>query len=130
MTSTPGRLIFNVRVENRSPIIDDAMTTAWEHADVFPVIARIIETESVESGSAYITHDQITSSLLADTEGSTLISAARNELDEDRTEEWIAHNMVAWFSQRITVGESDWSERLDRQKIAGKWAYRPKSTNP
>jgi hypothetical protein len=106
------------------------MTTAWEHADVFPVIARIIETGSVESGSAYVTHDQITSSLMSDTEGSTLISAARDELDEDRTAEWIAHNMVAWFSQRITVGESDWAGRFDRQKIDGKWAYRPKSSNP
>ncbi len=105
------------------------MTAAWEHADVFPVIARIIETASAESGSAYVTHDQITSSLLADTEGSTLISAARVELDGDRTAEWIAHNMVAWFSQRITVGESDWADRFDRQKIDGKWAYRPKSTN-
>ena len=106
------------------------MTTAWEHADVFPVIARIIETASVEPGSAYVTHDQITSSLLADAEGSTLISAARGELDEDRTVEWIAHNMVAWFSQRITVGESYWGERFDRQKIDGKWAYRPKASNP
>jgi len=58
------------------------MTAAWEHAEVFPVIARIIEAASAESGNAYFTHDQITSSLLADTEGSTLISAARVELDE------------------------------------------------
>ena len=58
-------------------IVDNAMTTAWEHADVFPIIARIIDTESVESGGAYVTHDQITSSLLTDTEGSTLSSAAR-----------------------------------------------------
>lgn len=106
------------------------MTTAWGHADVFPVIARIIEAATVESGSGYVTHDQITLCLLADAEGSTLISAARGELDEDRTAEWIAHNMVAWFSQRITVGESDWTERFDCQKIDGKWAYRPTSSNP
>ncbi|NLS95631.1 MAG: hypothetical protein GXX96_26150 [Planctomycetaceae bacterium] len=51
------------------------MTSAWEHADVLPVIQRIIETGSVESGSAYVTHDQITSSLLFDTEGSTFSRA-------------------------------------------------------
>ena len=84
----------------------------------------------MESGGAYVTHDQITSSLLSGIEGSTLISAARDKLDEDRTAEWIAHKMVAWFSQRITVGESDWAGRFDRQKIDGKWAYRPKSSNP
>ncbi len=43
---------------------------------------------------------------------------------EDRTADWIAHNMVAWFSQRITVGESDWAARFDREKRNGKWAYR------
>ncbi len=30
------------------------MTTAWERADVFPVIARILETGSVESGNVYV----------------------------------------------------------------------------
>ncbi len=92
------------------------MTSAWEHADVLPVIQRIIETGSVESGSAYVTHDQITSSLLFDTEGSSLISAALDQLDEDRTTECIAHNTVVWFSQRITVGESDCAGRFDRHQ--------------
>jgi hypothetical protein len=36
---------------------DDAMTAAKEHADVFPVIARIIETASAECGSAYVMHN-------------------------------------------------------------------------
>ena len=107
------------------------MTTLGNTPDVFP--RNRADHRDRHRGvwrGAYVTHDQITSSLLADAEGSTLISAARDELDEGRTAEWIAHNMVAWFSQRITVGESDWAGRFDRQKIDGKWAYRPKSSNP
>lgn len=104
------------------------MTAAWEHAHVFPVFARIIDAQSASSGAAYVTHDQITSAVLADAEGSALIESARDEPDEERTAEWIAHNMVAWFSQRITVGDSDWAERFDREKIDGKWAYRPRAS--
>ncbi len=33
--------------------------------------------------------------------------------------------MVSWFSQRITVGESDWSLAFERTKIDGLWAYKP-----
>ncbi len=104
------------------------MPAAWEHADVFPVIARIIESAS-HARNDFVTHDAISTALLTDTEGAALISAARNDLDEERTPEWIAHNMVAWFSQRITVGASDWSGRFDREKHDGKWAYRMRTGN-
>jgi hypothetical protein len=101
------------------------MTASWEQADVFPAIARIIECQFLSKGD-FVTHDEITSSLAADSEGAGLISRALEESDEAHTAEWIAHNMVAWFSQRISVGESDWKERFDRAKVDGKWAYRPK----
>lgn len=68
--------------------------------------------------------------MLSDLEGANLIKIALEEGDESHTAEWIAHNMVAWFSQRISVGESDWKERFDRIKIDGKWAYRPKCDAP
>jgi hypothetical protein len=35
--------------------------------------------------------------------------------------EWLAGNMVSWFSQRITVGESDWARAFERTKIDGLW---------
>ena len=50
------------------------------------------------------------------------------EYELPQTAEWTAHNMVAWFSQRITVGESDWADQFERQKTDGKWAYRPKAS--
>lgn len=101
------------------------MVASWEHADVFPVIGRIIDTLYATKGD-FVTHDEITAALAADAEGMSLINRAQPELQETLTPSWIAHNMVAWFSQRISVGESDWKDRLDRVKIDNKWAYKPK----
>jgi len=103
------------------------MPTSWEHADVFPVVARII-AEACASTHDFVTHDQIAVRLLDDAEGAAIIANARAQLDEPQTAEWTAHNMVAWFSQRITVGESDWADQFERQKTDGKWAYRPKAS--
>jgi hypothetical protein len=33
--------------------------------------------------------------------------------------------MVSWFSQRITVGESEWARAFERTRIDGLWAYKP-----
>jgi len=35
--------------------------------------------------------------------------------------------MVAWFSQKITVGLSPWATLFDREKRDGVWAYRRKT---
>jgi len=103
------------------------MAASWEHADIFPVVARVIG-ERFASTADFVNHDVITGALLADAEGAGLVAAARAQLEEPQSEEWIAHNMVAWFSQRITVGESDWADQFERMKINGKWAYRPKTS--
>ena len=102
------------------------MAASWEHADVFPVIAKIID-DSYASKGDFVTHDEITASLTADPEGIAIIQRAQQELNEKSTADWIAHNMVAWFSQRISVGESDWHDRFDRIKVDNKWAYKPKA---
>jgi hypothetical protein len=102
------------------------MAASWEHADIFPVVARII-VERFASTHGFVTHDDITAALLADAESGGLIAAAKVQLEEPQSEEWIAHNMVAWFSQRITVNESNWADQFERMKISGKWAYRPKT---
>jgi hypothetical protein len=33
--------------------------------------------------------------------------------------------MVSWFSQRITVGESEWAAAFERTRIDGHRAYKP-----
>jgi hypothetical protein len=54
-----------------------------------------------------------------------LVEAARVEQEEKQSLEWLASNMVSWFSQRITVGESAWEQAFERTKVDGQWAYQP-----
>src|SRR5262245_3761493 len=98
------------------------MEPSWSQDDVFPAVARAIESLNAQH-PGYARHDEIVASLLADQEAVAHIEAGRDE-DAGQTREWIAHNIVAWFSQKITVGNSDWASRFERQKIDGKWAYR------
>lgn len=95
----------------------------WQQSDVFPIIAHSIDAR-YNSKQDFVTHDEIVEALLADPEAVRIIEEA-HQAQPERTREWLAHNMVAWFSERITVGQSEWSDRLIRQKIDGKWAYRP-----
>jgi hypothetical protein len=101
-----------------------SMEPSWKHADVFPIIARIID-ESHQQGRAYLTAKAIATRLVGDREGRPLIEQARQQLDGPHSLEWLASNMVAWFSQRITVGESEWDRAVERTRIEGQWAYRP-----
>lgn len=103
------------------------MEPSWKQVDVFPVIARVIEA-GYRDKQRFITAQEIATLLLQDPEGRTLVESAK---DEHQSLEWLASNMVSWFSQRITVGESDWSQAFERNKIDGLWAYKPVSTpNP
>jgi Zn-dependent M28 family amino/carboxypeptidase len=102
------------------------MASTWEHADIFPAIARII-SGIFEKKQDFVTHDEIVESILADSEASLLVANALSLSTNLQTADWIAHNMVAWFSQRITAGDSNWIDQFERKKIDFKWAYRPKS---
>ena len=97
---------------------------SWKHADVFPIIARIIEGANREL-QRFITADEIATQLLKDAEARNLLQAARRRQEGKQSLAWVASNMVAWFSQRITVGESKWKRAFERKKIDGQWAYKP-----
>jgi hypothetical protein len=62
---------------------------------------------------------------LQDSEARAIIEAAQQQQDEKQSLEWWAQNMVAWFSQRITVGQSKWQRTFERAKINNQWAYKP-----
>lgn len=107
-------------------MMDTAMEPSWKHVDVFPLIARIIETLYADH-HRFITAQEIAARLLQEPESRHIIEAAREQQQEQQSLEWFAANMVAWFSQRITAGESDWADVFDRTKINGLWAYKPKT---
>ena len=96
----------------------------FREAEVFPVIARIIREKSAD-GSGFVSHQAIASRLLEDREAKVLVAQAHQQQEGDQSQEWIASNMVAWFSQRITVSRSDWVEAFERVKVDGTWAYKP-----
>jgi hypothetical protein len=100
------------------------METSWKQADVFPVIARIIENAYREH-QRFVTAQEIAARLLQDTEGRNLVETAHHQQEHTQSRDWLASNMVSWFSQRITIGESDWDRAFERAKIDGLWAYKP-----
>src|SRR6266478_4468444 len=100
------------------------MEPSWKQADVFPVIARIIE-QAHQEHQRFVTSQEIAVRLLQTSEGRNLVEAAREQQQEKQSLEWLASNMVSWFSQRITVGESEWAQAFERTKIDGLWAYKP-----
>ena len=103
------------------------MESSWKQADVFPIIVRLIE-QAYREKSQFITTDEIANRLLHDVEERHLIGLAWEQRQKKHSIEWHARNMISWFSQRITVGESDWAKAFERTKIDGRWAYKPATT--
>lgn len=97
------------------------MKTGFKHKAIFPLIFRAI-TDSTCKDSEYLTHAVLVSELLQNTEGRSLVEAiAKNNV---RDVAWTAANLIAWFSQRYTVGKNSYADLLERKKIDGAWAYR------
>jgi hypothetical protein len=100
------------------------MKPSWKQADVFPLIADSIR-EAASDDAGYVSSQNIASRLLQNIQARQIIEAAQEQLPERPSIDWLATNMVAWFSQRITTGQSEWECEFKRIKIDGKWAYRP-----
>ena len=92
--------------------------------EVLPLVARLITTAPSDAGG-FVDHESIVAAILTDSEGAKMVYRAR-KIRPERSEHTVAANMVAWFSQQITVDASPWGEFLERKKKAGRWAYRPK----
>jgi hypothetical protein len=100
------------------------MEPSWKQPDVFPVIARIID-DAYRRLQRFVTSQEIATDLLADAEGRNLVEKAQEQQAEKQPLQVLASNMVAWFSQRITVGESEWERAFERIRANGLWAYKP-----
>jgi len=101
------------------------MEPTFSHAEVFPLIAQVIVRAPADD-SGFVDHESIVSAVLSDADGSSIIRRAStaSSLPDHRH---VASNMVAWFSQQITVERSPWAEFFDRERRGGAWAYRPKT---
>jgi hypothetical protein len=99
------------------------MKPTWKHDEVFPIIAHIIEQE-YRQHNRYITAHEIAIRLLQDEPAKSLIEQAQSQPRKDWSADRLARNMVAWFSQRITVGDSPWAKTFERTRIDDRWAYK------
>lgn len=100
------------------------MGATFEQIDVFPIIARLIESRHVRHGG-FVTSRELAEALVEDAEGHRIVEEAQRRQSDAKSLEWTASNMVAWFGQRITARESNWQNRFLREKIDGLWAYIP-----
>ena len=92
----------------------------FEQAQVFPVIAGIISRMGSHS---FVSHHQIVNEMLKDTEISWLLDQIQGREGADRRQ-WWASNMMAWFSQSITVGRNPYGDQFERRLGNGVWEYR------
>jgi hypothetical protein len=97
---------------------------SFTHAEVFPLIARLILEAARSHPGQFVAHDALVAMVLADKRGAALVAQARakSAWPDERS---AASNMVAWFSQQISVGRSQWVEFFERTRVDGAWAYRP-----
>lgn len=98
--------------------------SSFTHRQVFPIIADVIRQLHRET-QGFVSHEAIVSGLLDHPEGCDLVESAQAAQENNSSLEAIAGNMVAWFSQRITIHDSDYESLFAREQIDGKWAYRP-----
>ena len=90
------------------------MQSTWKQDEVFPIIAHIIE-QQFQQHQRYITSHEIAAQLVQDDAAKPFIQHAQSQQRKNWSPEQLAHNMVAWFSQRsqlaIRLGPRDLSAR-------------------
>lgn len=104
------------------PLSASGSTPSFTHAEICPLVARLIVGAAKQS-HAFVTHDVLVSMVLDDKLGAEIVARARakSSWPDDRS---AASNMVAWFSQQISVGRSEWADFFVRERLDGAWAYR------
>lgn len=100
------------------------MEPTWKQADVVPIIVRVIE-QAYRGHWRLVTFQEIAALLLQDNDGSRSGRRSARTARGKQSREWLASNLVSWFSQRITIDESEWARAFERAKIDDPWAYKP-----
>jgi hypothetical protein len=103
------------------------MDASFRIDEVSELVARLLLVLPADS-AGFVTHHAIANAVLADPVGAGIVTRARAV----RPAAWAdnraaAADMVACFSQQITVGLSPWASSFDREKRGNVWAYRPKA---
>lgn len=100
--------------------------STWSHDDMFPIISRII-SQVYKTQQDFVSHEEIVAHLMQEPTAKHQIERAQQE-QAGRSEQQIASNMVAWFSQRMSDQRlpNQYRDTFERVKRNRNWAYRPK----
>lgn len=103
------------------------MRTKFVQAEVFPFVADAIGRVYARAHD-FVTHREIVSAMLDD---DRFVNAMEGERPDNASLGRRVSNMVAWFSQRITVGKSRYQVYfVHRARKGGRWAYKPPTAEP
>ncbi len=102
------------------------MGARFSHDDVFPIIAEGIDALAKETNS-FVTHESLVQYLLRHPQGSTHIDTACEAGAKQLSREWMAGNMVAWFSKRYTEESLPCAARYERTSDTP-YGYRPRKS--
>ena len=99
-------------------------TSTFQLKETTPIVAELIRKNGRLAGD-YLTHDEIVQLILNDQKGRHLVDEALRLGNPDPPAK-IAGNMLDFMSKNITERKPGHATGLQRRKIDGKWAYRPR----
>src|SRR5690348_3733023 len=103
-----------------------AMGKYFRLDDSLPRVAEAIRQTSMRKQD-FATHDEIVECMLNDSESKALLEASC--VKSSKSPEWMASNMVAWFSKGITSNgprTREYADEFLRKRIGPTWAYKLK----
>jgi hypothetical protein len=95
---------------------------------VLPVIADVLRRICSKESPEYVHHPRIVDALVADSELGAFLDRLTARDPQKRTQHWWASNMMAWFSQTMTVGRSPYSSGFERDEDRSPYAYKLKNS--
>ena len=99
------------------------MGPIFKQAEVFPAVARVVR-DKYRQNARFIRHSELVKALAREPEIQTVISRLSTSRRDLRAH-GIVSNILAWFSQQITIGRSEYAAWFSRKRVGGAWAYRP-----
>jgi hypothetical protein len=90
-----------------------------------PVIVDVIGRLQ-KKATAYVTREEIIAALLEDSEARHFLWEFYRRQTRANPFEWYVGNQVDWLGALMTKDVAGYDWPLERKKVGGKWAYRPR----
>jgi hypothetical protein len=101
---------------------------SFTFVETFPLVATAI-VNSCHGSNRFVSRDEIAQWLLNDPYSSKLVEDARRKRGRKKSLQFLAGNMVDWFSMRWTMEDPTWVGlfvKFKRERSGGHWCYKPR----